>query len=325
MKKIKKIIVSGQGSSKENAEKAGPGKIRAAAYCRVSTLLEEQELSYESQVKYYSKFIESQTNMELVKVYGDHGASGLRIEGRPELQQMLKDAKDGKIDVIYVKSVSRLARNAIDCQKILNELRECGVYAIFETEGVNSDDSRFSLMIKILQSVAQEQSNIQRQAIIWSVDHNAALGRPAYKCCFGYIKKNVDDRSIEEKERHAWSINEEEADMVRIMFDMVEKNYSTYRVAQRLTELETERGNGFVWRSCKVCWMLRNIAYKGDLITHKTVVKDYLSGKAVKNTGYRTQYYIKDHHPAIISEEQFECVQGILEERSRKWREKRTA
>ena len=87
--------------------------------------------------------------------------------------------------------------------------------------------------------------------------------------------------------------------------------------------METERGNNFKWKSCKVCWMLRNIAYKGDLLTHKTVVKDYLTGKAVKNNGYREQFYIKDHHPAIISESQFDKVQEILDQRSKTWKEKR--
>ena len=125
------------------------------------------------------------------------------------------------------------------------------------------------------------------------------------------------------KPRKKFKINEEEAEMVRTMFDMIEDGASTYDVAKRMTEMEAERGNDFVWQSCKVCWMLRNIAYKGDLLTHKTVVKDYLTGKAVKNEGYRQQYYLRNHHPAIISDEQFESVQEILEERSKTWKEKR--
>ena len=111
-----------------------PKKIRAAAYCRVSTLLEEQELSYESQTEYYKGFIESNPNMELVAIYGDHGASGLRTEKRPQFKQMMQDAMDGKIDVIYTKSVSRLARNAIDCQRALEQLHGAGVHVVFEKE-----------------------------------------------------------------------------------------------------------------------------------------------------------------------------------------------
>ena len=323
MKKIQKIVVVGEQRKTENAENAQPRKIRAAAYCRVSTLMEEQEYSFESQTEYYRDFIESQPDMELVGIYGDHGASGLRMTERPELQRMIADCMDGKIDVVYVKSLSRLARNAIECQKILDQLHEKGVYVIFEKEGIRSNDAQFSLVMKLYQSMAQEQSNSQSQAIIWTVDHNAALGRPAYKCCFGYVKENVGETGITERERHTWSINEEEAVMVRTMFDMIEDGASTYDVAKRMTEMETERGNDFEWKSCKVCWMLRNIAYKGDLLTHKTVVKDYLSGKAVKNDGYREQFYLKGHHPALISEEQFENVQTILESRSKTWKEKR--
>ena len=323
MKKIQKIVVAGELQPTTIEENSKPRKLRVAAYCRVSTLMEEQDLSYESQTEYYRSFIESRPDMELVGVYGDHGASGLRIKDRPEFQRLLKDAMDGKIDVIYTKSISRLARNAIECQKVLDKLHAVGVYVIFEKEGIKSDDSQFSLALKLFQSIAQEESNSQSQAITWSVDHNAALGRPAYKCCFGYIKENVDDRSATDRERHTWSINDEEAEMVRTMFDMIEDGFSTYDVAKRMTEMETERGNDFEWKSCKVCWMLRNIAYKGDLITHKTVVKDYLSGKAVKNKGYREQFYLKGHHPAIISEEQFSKVQDILEKRSKTWKEKR--
>ena len=140
---------------------------------------------------------------------------------------------------------------------------------------------------------------------------------------FGYFKEKVEDKKATERERHTWSINEEEAVMVRTMFDMIEDGYSTYDVAKRMNEFEAQRGSDFKWKSCKVCWMLRNIAYKGDLLTHKTVVKDYIVGKAEKNDGHREQFYLKNHHPAIISNEQFETVQEILAERSKTWKEKR--
>ena len=327
MKTINKIVVPGDlqpGYQVRNRrKKSWDRKTRAAAYCRVSTLLEEQELSFENQVEYYKAFIESQPDMELVDIYGDHGASGLRAQNREQFQKMIQDALDGKIDVIYTKSVSRLARNAIECQKVLDLLNKVGVYVYFENEGIKSNDPKFRFLLKVLQSIVQEQSNSQSQSIIWTVDNNAALGRPAYKCCFGYVKNNIYNKKIAEKERHAWSINEEEAKMVRTMFDMIEDGYSTYDVANRMTEMDVERGKNFVWKSAKVCWMLRNIAYKGDILTHKTVVRDYLAGKAVKNEGYRKQYYLKDHHPAIITEEQFETVQEILDERSRSWKERR--
>ena len=322
MPKVRRVRV---GTDKPSVDevKAQPQKTRAAAYCRVSTLAEEQEQSYESQRKHYKAFIESQPDMELVEVYGDQGASGLRMKKRPEFQRMIEDVEAGKIDVIYTKSVSRLARNSIDCQKVLDRIHAAGAYVIFEDENIKSNDPQLNLVLKLMQSIAQEQSNSQSQSIIWSVDHNAALGRPAYKCCFGYVKENIGEKGLTEKERHAWSINEEEADMVRTMFDMIEDGYSTYDVAKRMTEMETERGNDFEWKSCKVCWMLRNVAYKGDILTNKTIVKDYLDGKAVKNDGSREQFYLQNHHPAIISEEQFEIVQEILEGRSNTWKEKR--
>lgn len=108
----------------------------------------------------------------------------------------MQDAMDGKIDVIYTKSVSRLARNAIDCQRALEQLHSAGVHVVFEKEGIESNAENVDLILKILESIAQQQSNSQSQAILWTVDHNAALGRPAYKCCFGYVKESVDSHFL---------------------------------------------------------------------------------------------------------------------------------
>jgi DNA invertase Pin-like site-specific DNA recombinase len=311
MARVKKQIIVTTHNVKADDETNEKKVLRAAAYCRVSTLLEEQDFSFESQVTYYRTFIETNPMLTLVDIYGDHGLSGLRMESRPELQRLIQDCKDGKVDVIYTKSISRIARNAAECQKLLDTLHENGVYVIFEKEQIKSNDERLRLVLKLLASFAQQQSNVQSQAIRWSVDASAAIGKPVYKACYGYRK------APQEIERHKWIVHEEEAEHVRMMFDMIEAGGTSYSIAQKMNEIERKKGSDFVWYSGKICGMLRNIAYVGDILTNKTVVADYLSGKPVKNEGLRNQYYLEDHHPAIISREQFEHVQKLMTGRKR--------
>ena len=316
MAKPKKQMTVTTHNQKTNGGSTEKKALRAAAYCRVSTLLEEQEYSFESQSDYYRQFIEKSPNLTLVDIYGDHGISGLRMENRPELQRLIQDCMDGKVDVIYTKSISRIARNAAECQRLLDQLHEKGVYVIFEKEKIKSNDEKLRLVLKLLASFAQQQSNVQSQAIRWAVDASAAIGRPVFKACYGYRK------APPEYERHKWIIHEEEAEHVRMMFDMIEEGGTSYSIAQKMNEIEREKGSDFVWYSGKICGMLRNIQYMGDILTNKMVVPDYLSGKPVKNEGIRNQYYLEDHHPAIISREQFERVQKLMTGR-KKGRSKR--
>ena len=316
MARVKKQITVTTHNKKADDGSTEKKVLRAAAYCRVSTLQEEQEYSFESQAAYYKNFIENNPNLVLVDIYGDHGLSGLRMENRPDLQRLIQDCMDGKIDVIYTKSISRVARNAAECQRLLDKLHEKGVYLVFEKEHIESNDERLRLVLKLLASFAQQQSNIQSQAIRWAVDASAAIGKPVYKVCYGYRKAPT------EFDRHRWIVCEEEAEHVRMMFDMIDDGGTSYSIAQKMNEIERDNGGDFTWYSGKICGMLRNIAYKGDLLTNKTVVADYLDGRAVKNEGLRDQYYLEDHHPAIISREQFDRVQVLMTGRKKGRRKK---
>lgn len=283
--------------------------LRAAAYCRVSTLQEEQEYSFDSQALYYRTYIETNPNLTLVDIYGDYGLSGLHMETRPELQRLINDCMNEKIDVIYTKSISRIARNASECQRLLDRLHNKGVYIFFEKEKIRSNDERLRLVLKLLASFAQEQSNSQSQAIHWAIDANAAIGRPVFKTCYGYRK------STDKNKKHMWIIHKEEANHVKMMFNMIEEGGTSYSIAKRMNEIEKENGGSFIWYSGKVCGMLKNIEYMGDILTNKTIVMDYLSGKAVKNNGIKNQYYIQDHHKAIIHRAQFNRVQTLMTNR----------
>ena len=303
-KKIKATYYEAQVAPVEKKE-----ILRTAAYCRVSTLQEEQDLSFESQCAYYEKVISADPKKELVGIYGDHGISGLHASSRPELQRMLADCMAGKIDYIMTKSISRLARNAKECQEILDQLKERNIPVYFEREGIISTDTQFELILKLLSSTAQEESNSQSLAMRWSHDNNIKRGNPTRVCGYGYRKKERKKNT----DKHVWEIYEPEAKKVRMMFEMMMNNYTCAEIARKITEIEYEECSGYEWNSNRVRSILKNEIYKGDIRTHKSVKPDYLSKHIVKNNGQFESYYIEDHHEPIVSPETFDEVQNILE------------
>ena len=302
---MKTIIVEVKNKQPKTKEE---GKIRVAAYCRVSTLKDEQRLSYESQCSYYQDLISSNDNMELVGVYGDQGFSGLHADNRPQFQRLINDAKEGKMDQIIVKSISRFSRNAIDCQEYINTLKDNGVRVFFERERLYGDDTQCTLILKLLSAAAQEESNSISQTIKWSIEKNCESGYPTRVCSYGYQKA---DRSPHDK--HIWLIDEEEAKRIRLMFKLAEQGKPLKEIASALQEYETIQGTEDIWTESKVRYRLRNEVYKGDILTGKTFSTDILSKKRIKNSGQSSQFYIEDHHEPIVERELFDRVQRILE------------
>lgn len=289
----------------EDAHKEKPSILRVAAYCRVSTLAEEQELSYESQKEYFTKLIEGDANMTMVGVFADHGKSGLNTKKRPQLQAMLQKARDGEIDMILVKSISRLARNVIDLEEILKEMKKCGVTVVFEREGIRSDDPQCELVVKFLAAIAQEESNSTSQAVKWGHDRNNRLGRPTKNCPFGY-------RKIEGT--HDWEIYEPEAEMIRVMFNLAKARLTMPEIAEEMKQKAENNPDAAhrTWTSQTVKYILENEAYIGDVLTNKSITVDYLTKTRKKNEGEQEQYYLEDHHPAIVSRQLFAEVNSIL-------------
>ncbi len=302
MKIIKKTV---HNAKIQTAEKKDI--LRTAAYCRVSTFKEEQELSYESQCAYYKALIEADPKKTLVGVYGDHGLSGLHAEDRPELQRLLSDCREGKIDLILTKSISRLGRNAAECSRMIEELSALGIPIIFERENLSSNDPQLSLILKLLISMAQEESNSTSQAIKWSYTHNVEKGTPTRGTVYGYRKKKREKRT----DPHIWEVYEPEAQKIRLMFGLAAKGKSIEAVLKKLNSMEE---NGYKWRKFRVLYLLRNEAYKGDILSHKTYKPDMLSKYGVVNKGERTQFYIEGHHEPIVSKKLFDKVQEIIKE-----------
>ena len=288
--------------NKTEETKTSPTTVRrVAAYARVSTNMDAQEDSFESQVAYYKHFISNCPGYELVEVFGDEGISGLRCTERPEFQRMLTACREGKIDLIYCKSISRFSRNASECAPILRELKGCGTEVIFEKEGISSFDKNLDLVLNILMNMAQEESHSISQNIRQAYQMNAGLGKPTKRCPYGYFK-------VKGKE-HLWKINEEEALRVRKLFDLAKTEKNTSELAKQMNLFEKELGGDKVWKKDTVSYILSNESYKGDVLTSKYVTADYINRKIVKNHGLAPQVYIEEHHEPIISPALFDKIQ----------------
>ncbi len=304
-------VISGNGS----------GKKRAAAYCRVSTLTEEQELSFETQRDYYTDLIGKDPNMILVGIYGDQGFSGLHSQKRKEFQRMLADCDAGKIDVVLVKSISRFSRNSIECMEYLQRLRDKGIAVIFEKEGLNSLDPRSQMILSIFASFAQNESSSASENIRWGRRRQAEIGDPIRRGCYGY---RIIRQGGEISRR--WVIHKEEAKRIWSMFQMAYQGYSFREIQSQVNKYEEKQKSGRIWKIPCVIATLKREAYRGDILTDKTITLDYLKRKKIKNNGQVDQFYIEQHHepivdPAVYDEVQEYIKAGYLISRNKRIRE----
>lgn len=281
---------------------------RVAAYARVSTNTEEQLTSYEAQVDYYTRYIQSKDEWEFVKVYTDEGISATSTKKRDGFNDMVKDALAGKIDLIITKSVSRFARNTVDTLTTVRKLKEKGVEVYFEKENIYTLDSKGELLITIMSSLAQEESRSISENVTWGQRKRFADGKVSlpYKRFLGY-KKGPDGLP---------AIVEEEAEIVRLIYRLFLYGKSPSFIASMLTDegILTPGGKA-KWRPNLVISILTNEKYKGDAILQKKFTVDFLTKKQKVNEGEVPQYYVANSHPAIIEPEIFDLVQYELKQR----------
>ena len=284
------------------------GVRRVAAYCRVSTLAEEQELSFETQSAYYKGLIEKDPTMMLVGIYGDQGFSGLHASRRKEFLRLIADCEADKVDMVLVKSISRFSRNTVECREYLERLKKHGVAVLFEKEGLNSMDPQTDMILSIYSSMAQSESCSHSENIRWAKQRRAELGDPIRVACYGYrIQKKPGDSY------RYWVIQEDEAERVRFIFSLAYQGFTTREITQKLNEREQAIGQE-TWTPQRVTLALANEAYRGDILTNKTVILDYLTKKAVRNKGQVEQYYLEQHHDPIVKPEIFDTVQDYMKQ-----------
>ena len=278
---------------------------RVAVYARVSTDNVQQTSSYELQKKYYEDFVVHHPNWTLVKIYADEGISGTSLAHRDEFNSMIADCRSGKIDMIITKSVSRFARNVVDCISMVRMLAELPspVGVFFESECIFSlkDDSQMALSFQA--TMAQEESHIRSRSMETSLRMRLDGGLPLTPKLLGY-SHDADGNLV---------VNPDEAPTVKLIFYMYLYGYSTSDIAAALTELGRKTYLGNVkWTSNSIVQVLRNERHCGDVLTRKTFTPNYLNHKARKNRGDRPQSLYRNHHEGIVSRDDFIAVQHLL-------------
>jgi len=318
-KQYKNVTVIPAKYEKEAGENRKTEKRRVAAYARVSTCRESQQTSYEAQIQYYTRYIQEQSDWVFAGVYADEGVTGTSTRKRTGFLRMIQDAQDRKIDLIVTKSVSRFARNTVDSLSTIRKLKEHGVEIYFEKENIWTFDAKGELLITIMSSLAQEESRSISENTRWGMRKAFRDGKVfvPFRHFLGY------DRG----ENGELKVNEEQAVIVRMIYEMFLSGHSFYYIAAELTKREIPTPYGKrIWNGRTVKNILQNEKYRGDALLQKRYSRDFLDRKMRKNEGEVPQYYVVDNHEAIIEAEMFEAVQKELNRRAevgeRRWKEK---
>ena len=275
--------------------------LRVAAYCRVSTQREEQESSLKSQVMYFTRLICENPEWKFAGVYAEQ-QSGLNISGRSELEKLLCECDAGRVDIVLMKSVSRLSRNTVDALKILNGVIENGIELRFDLENLSTKDKRVRQMFAMIAGIAQQESWSKSESIKWGMRHRASKGRAIlnHSRFLGYTKDAVGQLVVVE----------DEAKIVRLIYELYLEGKGYRQIKKHLEQNDIKTVSGKTeWSTSTIGRMLSNEKYVGTLITQKSFVKDFLDGKQYKNIGEVEQQVFEEHHEAIVGQEVFERVQ----------------
>ena len=292
MKTITKIAAADTGSVR---------KLRVAAYARVSTDSEEQLISLDAQKNHYEVLIRSRRDWEYAGLYYDEGISGTKMAKRDGLLSMLADCEKGKIDYIIVKSISRFSRNTVESIETVRRLCSMGIYIFFEKENIDTGKMEGELLLSILSSLAESESHSISENEIWSIQKRFRNG--TFKISYPpYGYDYIDGDMV---------VNPEQSKIVKRIFDMVLSGNSTAEIARKLNEegIPTKRGGS--WTGHTINGMIKNEKYTGDVIFQKTYSDDTFTRR--RNNGERDQYYVADHHEAIISHEDYDAANAILD------------
>ena len=285
-------------------------KTRVAAYCRVSTDTDEQATSYEAQVEHYTEYIKKNPAWECAGIYADDGISGTNTKKREEFNRLIDDCMNGKVDMVITKSISRFARNTLDCLNYIRKLKDKNIAVYFEKEGINTLDAKGEVMLTIMASLAQQESESLSQNVRLGLQYRYQQGKVQVNCnrFLGY-DKDEDGNLI---------INKEEAEVVKRIFREYLEGQSYCIIGKGLTAdgIKTAAGSE-IWRPSTLHKILRNEKYMGDALLQKTVTTDFLSKKRVVNKGLVPQYYVENSHDPIIPKELFMRVQEEMARRAK--------
>lgn len=280
-------------------------KLRVAAYCRVSTNHADQENSYETQVRYFSELFDNSSTQQLVGIYADEGITGTSLDSRVSFIKLLEDCRHGRIDRIITKSISRFARNTMDCLKCIRELKELGITITFEKENIDTARMSDEMMVTIMGGLAQEESHSISRNVLWSIQKKMASGTFRHaRVPYGY-KKN--------KKTGFLIIDQRKAKIVKRIFSMYLNGKGTTSIAIALNNDGIASPTGTKWNGVTICKMLRQEKYTGNTLWQKTY-SEFMGPHFQINKGQKPKYYIQNSHPAIIDKETFEQAAMRLKE-----------
>ena len=281
-------------------------KKRVAAYCRVSTDNEDQANSFESQQRYFRRYIERNPHWELYAIFADEGISGTNTKKRKEFNRMIECAKNGDFDLIITKEISRFARNTLDSIFYTRDLKKHGVGVIFLNDNINTLDGDAELRLAIMSSIAQEESRKTSERVKWGQKRQMEQGVVFGRSMLGY---DVKDGKM--------TVNEDGAKIVRLIFHkFVDEGKGTHVIARELREEGILPCRVKEWQNTVILRVIRNEKYCGDLVQKKTFTPDFLSHEKKYNRGQEEFVIIKDHHEPIISRELFDKANRILDAKS---------
>ena len=286
-------------------------QLRVVAYCRVSTKQEEQLNSYETQKNYYTEKINAEPNWTLAGIFADKGITGTSIKKRDEFKKMIRLCRQGKVDMIITKSISRFARNTVDCLVYIRKLKEMGVDVFFEEQGIHSTQPGAEFYITIYGSIAQSESENISANVKWGKEQSAREGKVAfhYKNFLGF-RKGEDGRP---------EIVPEQAQVIQFIYDSFLSGDSIGGIKDKLEELRIPSPSGKAeWHYSTIQSILKNEKYKGDGIINKKYIEDCISKKVRLNNGERVKFYVENNHEGIISSEKYALVQEELARRTSK-------
>lgn len=296
------VVIPAEKVSVKAGRSTSHRKLRVAAYCRVSTDEEKQLDSFDNQVDYFTKLIDSNKKYELAAIYSDEGISGCSTRRRSGFRSMIQACEEGKIDLIITKSISRFARNTQDSLNYTRKLKDMGIGICFEKEGINTLESSGELLLTLFSCFAQEESRSISENTSWGIRSKFRQGIPHLnaKVLLGYDKDESGNLVI----------NQEQADIVRRIYREFLEGFSLTMIAGRLNKDGVPGVYGRPrWCANTISRILSNEKYKGALLMQKTFTANYLTKQCLKNTGQLNQYYVEHAHPAIIDPELWEAAQ----------------
>lgn len=284
-------------------------KLRVAAYCRVSTDDEEQLTSYRNQIEHYTNKIKQNADWKLVGIFADEGITGVMAKKRDEFLKLINLCRDGKVDVIITKSISRFSRNVADTIKYVRELKALNVAVIFEKENIDTSKMTSEMILDMYGVFAQAESE--------SISDNVRMGKR-----FGYKSGKVPMQygqilGYRRGENNEPEIVPEEAKIIELIYYKFLEGWSLPRLSKYLEEngYKTVKGST-AWSKATIRGILTNEKYKGDVLMQKSYVVDLFSKKVAKNNGELPMYLVKNHHKPIIPREVWDKVQVVIAKRN---------